>query len=99
MTLGFTESKADSNLCFKVEAERPMMLLLCVDDYFLGMEVWQNADGISLRQGKYVVEILMRFGMMDYKALTTPMASNMMLLSDASSDSVDSMMYRYMIGS
>ena len=21
--------------------------------YFLGMEVWQNADGISLRQGKY----------------------------------------------
>ena len=26
--------------------------------YFLGMEVWQNADGISLGQGKYVVEIL-----------------------------------------
>ena len=25
--------------------------------YFLGMEVWQNADGISLRQGKYAVEI------------------------------------------
>ena len=25
--------------------------------YFLGMEVWQNADGISLGQGKYVVEI------------------------------------------
>ena len=21
--------------------------------YFLGMEVWQNADGISLGQGKY----------------------------------------------
>ena len=26
--------------------------------YFLGMEVWQNADGISLGQGKYAVEIL-----------------------------------------
>ena len=25
---------------------------------FLGMEVWQNADGISLGQGKYAVEIL-----------------------------------------
>ena len=24
--------------------------------YFLGMEVWQNTDGISLGQGKYVVE-------------------------------------------
>ena len=32
--------------------------------YFLGMEVWENADGISLEQGKYVVEILKRFGMM-----------------------------------
>ena len=67
--------------------------------YFLGVEVWQNVDGISLRQGKYVVEILKRFGMMDYKAMTTPMASNLKLLSDASSESVDATMYRKMIGS
>ena len=26
--------------------------------YFLGMEIWQSADGISLGQGKYAVEIL-----------------------------------------
>ena len=31
MTLGFIESKYDSKLCFKVEGERPVMLLLCVD--------------------------------------------------------------------
>ena len=31
MTLGFTKSKEDSNLCFKVEGGRPMMLLLYVD--------------------------------------------------------------------
>ena len=31
MTLGFTESKVDSNLCFKVEDGRPVMFLLCVD--------------------------------------------------------------------
>ena len=49
-------------------------------------------DGIFLGQGKY--EILKRFGMMDYKAMTTPMASNLKLLSDASSDSVDAAMYR-----
>ena len=85
MALGFTESKVDSNLFFKVEGERPAMLLLYVDDlfrtgkeelirdarrrlavefeikdlgimhYFLGMEVWKNAYGISLGQGKYVV--------------------------------------------
>ena len=53
--------------------------------YFLGMEVWQNADGISLIQGKHVLEIIKRFGMMDCKAMTTPMASNLKLLSDASS--------------
>ena len=37
--------------------------------------------------------------MMDYKAMNTPMASNMKLLSDASSETVDAMMYRQMIGS
>ena len=98
MALGFTESKEDSNLYFKVEGGRPAILLLYdmfltikeelirdarrrlvvefeIKDlgmmhYFLGMEVWQNADGISLGQGNYAIEILKRFGMMDYKATT-----------------------------
>ena len=35
MALGFTESKADSKLYFKVEAEILVMLLLYVDDLFL----------------------------------------------------------------
>ena len=35
VTLGFTESKADSNLFFKVEGGRPVMLLLYVDELFL----------------------------------------------------------------
>ena len=34
MTLGFIENKLDSNLCFKVEGGRPVMLLLCVDALF-----------------------------------------------------------------
>ena len=42
--------------------------------YFLGMEVWENADGISLGQGKYAIEILDRFRMMDCKTMTTRMA-------------------------
>ena len=61
--------------------------------------MWQNADGISFGQGKYAIEILKRFGLMDCKAITTPMASNLKLLSDASSKSVDATMYRQMIGS
>ena len=47
--------------------------------YFLGMEVWQSSDGVFLGQGKYTVEILKRFGMMDCKAMATPMESNLKL--------------------
>ena len=122
-SLGFTKSKADSNLYYKVEEGNLVILLLYVDDlfvtgedgliddtkrklavefemkdlgmmhYFLSMEVWKNADGISLGQGKYVVEIMKRFGMMDYKAMATPKAFNLKLLSDASYDMVDAIMY------
>ena len=35
MTLGFTESKVDSNLYFKVKGGIPVMPLLYVDDLFL----------------------------------------------------------------
>ena len=51
------------------------------------------------RTRNYVVKILKMFRMIDYKAMTTPMASNLKLLSDASLESVDAMMYRQMIGS
>ena len=59
----------------------------------------KNADGISLGQGKYVVDILKRFEMMDCNAMTTPMQLNLKLLSDASSEMVDVVMYLQMIDS
>ena len=37
--------------------------------------------------------------MVDCKAMTTPMVSNLKILSDASSESVDATMYHQMIGS
>ena len=61
--------------------------------YFIGMEVWKNAYGICLGQGKYAVEILKRFMMMECKAMATPMASNLKLLSVASLELVDATMY------
>ena len=67
--------------------------------YFLGMEAWQSIDGIFLGQVKYEEEILKRFGMMDYKAMATSMASNLKLLNDDSSEAVDAMMYHQIIGS
>jgi hypothetical protein len=50
--------------------------------YFLGLEVWQRPSEIFFKQGKYVVEILKRFRMMDCKAMPTPMVTNLNLLSD-----------------
>ena len=47
ITLGFTESKTDSNLCFKVEDGRPVMLLLYVDDLFLT----EKKNSVKLQEG------------------------------------------------
>ena len=73
--------------------------VMCPCTIVLGMEVWQSIDGIFLGQGKYEVEILKRFKMMDCKAMATPMASNMKLLSDASLEAVYATMYCQIIGS
>ena len=40
--------------------------------YFLGLEVWQSSEGIFLNQGKYAVEILKKFNMLECKAMVTP---------------------------
>jgi hypothetical protein len=56
-------------------------------------------DEIFLGQGKYVVEILKRFGVLDCKPMATPMESNMKLLDDTTSEDVDATLYRKMIGS
>jgi hypothetical protein len=125
-SLGFTKSKADSNLHFKVMNDEPMMLLLYVDDlfltdeekliidckkkiatefemkdlmhYFLGLEVWKNSKKIFLNQGKYAVEILKRFDMLECKAMNTPMETKLKLLVDTSSELVDATLYRQIIG-
>jgi hypothetical protein len=67
--------------------------------YFLGLEVWRRQYEIFLNQGKYAVEIMKRFGMLDCKAMATPMVSNMNLLQDATSETVDVTLYRQTVGS
>ena len=52
-----------------------------------------------LSQGKYVVEILKRFGTMDCKSMTTPMTTNLKLFGDTTSERVDATLCRQMIGS
>jgi hypothetical protein len=63
--------------------------------YLLGLEVWQRTDEIFLSQGKYTIEILRRFGMLDCKSMATSMVSNMKKFRESYSDSelIDLTMY------
>ena len=69
--------------------------------YFIGLEVWQNPGEIILTQGKYVVDILQIFGMQDCRSMSVPMTTNLTKLQDSttSSQSVDSTLYKQLIGS
>jgi hypothetical protein len=128
-SLGFTKSKANYNLYFKVMNDEPVILLLYVDDlfltgeekliieckkrlasefkmkflglmhYFLGLEVWQSPERIFLNQGKYAVEILKRFDMLECKSMNTPMEAKLKLLVDTSSELIDATLYRQIIES
>ena len=68
--------------CKKKLAEEFKMKDLGLMHYFLGMEVWQSPEVIFLNQGKYTVEILKIFYMLDCKSMATPMDTNLRLLSD-----------------
>ena len=67
--------------------------------YFLELEMWQKLGEIILSQGKYVVEILKRFGMMDCKSMSTSMMTNLKLFGDTTSGKIDATIYKQMIGS
>jgi hypothetical protein len=67
--------------------------------YFLGLEVWKIPEKIFLNQGKYAVEILKRFDMLECKSMNTPMETKSKLMVDNSSKLVDAMLYRQIIGS
>jgi hypothetical protein len=65
------------------------MKYLGMTHHFLGLDVWQRHNEIFLNKGKYVVEILKRFRMLDCKEMNTPMVSNLKLLQDMNSKTMD----------
>jgi hypothetical protein len=86
--------------CKYVLAYKFEMKDLCMMQYFLGLEVWKRTNEIFLIQGKYTIEILKKFGMLNLKSMATPMVTNLKKLSVSSSDfdEIDSTLYRQLIG-
>jgi hypothetical protein len=67
--------------------------------YFLSLQNKQLKNGIFVSQGKYIKDMLKKFGMINSKAISTSMGTNGNLDSDASGNMVDQKLYRSMIGS
>jgi hypothetical protein len=78
------------------EFQMPMIKEL---SYFLVLQIKQIKNDTFVSQGKYIKDMLEKFGMDDAKAISTPMGTNGNLDNDASGNMVDPKMYRSMIGS
>jgi hypothetical protein len=67
--------------------------------YFLGLQIKQLKNDTFVSQGKYIKDMLKKFGMNEAKPISTPMGTNGNFNSDASGNMVDQKLYRSMIGS
>ncbi|KAJ9542659.1 hypothetical protein OSB04_029165 [Centaurea solstitialis] len=68
-------------------------------NFFLGIQVKQNPDGIFINQSKYTKDMLKKFNMTDCSPIKTPMPTGNLLGPELAGKSVDQKIYRSMIGS
>jgi hypothetical protein len=67
--------------------------------YYLGIEVRQNKEGISLSQGAYAAQILERNGMKECSPCQTPMETRLKLSKLSTEPLVDATIYPSIVGS
>ena len=67
--------------------------------HFLGLQIHQQDSGIFLSQSKYAKNLVKKFGLESANFVRTPMSPNVKLTFDLLGKSVDSSLYRSMIGS
>lgn len=75
------------------------MSMLGEMNLLLGLQIYQNNNGIYIYQSKYVSEMLKKFQMEDYRPVNTPMVTRCKLSKDDDSKEVDQNLYISMIGS
>jgi len=67
--------------------------------YFLGLEVFQRADGIFICQRKYAQKVLQRFNMADCNVVFNPIVPGFKLVKESTSTAVNNTLYMQIIGS
>ena len=67
--------------------------------HFFGLQIRQQNSGIFLCQSKYAKNFMKKFGLESANFVRTPMSPNVTLIIDLLGKSVDSSLYRSMIGS
>jgi hypothetical protein len=67
--------------------------------FFLGLQIVQSKEGISISQSKYAKNLVKKFGLENASHMRTPMGSSQKLCKDEEGKSVDHTLYRSMIGS
>ena len=67
--------------------------------YYLGIEVKQDAEGITLSQRNYARKILEKGGLLDCNPCQVPVQANPKLSREDSSPCVDATEYRSLVGS
>ena len=82
--------------CMHSEFEMSMMGEL---NFFLGLQIKQLKKGTFINQAKYIKDLLKRFNMEEAKIMKTSMTSSIKLNKEKKSKSIDTTMYRGMIGS
>ena len=86
----------DFSKLMQVEFEMSMIGEL---NYFLGLLIRQQESGIFISQSKYAKNLVRKFGLDSVSPVKTPMSPNVKLTVDLLGKSVDSSLYRSMIGS
>ncbi|WVZ88078.1 hypothetical protein U9M48_034631 [Paspalum notatum var. saurae] len=102
--LGFQRSSSEHGMYTQIASfKQEMKSIFSMSDlgllsYYLGIEVRQGTDGISLCQTAYAKKLLDRCGMADCNASKTPMVERLKLSKHSISPAVNSTEYRRVIG-
>ena len=91
----YIEGLEEFSKCMHSEFEMSMIGEL---NFFLGLQIKQLKEGTFINHAKYIRDLLKRFTMEEAKTMKTPMSSSIKLGKDEKGKSINSTMYRGMIG-